>query len=177
MKIERIPILVKVVAYQVIFLMMHFLYDWFPGGITRFFGATNESMFQHMKVVFYCYLLLTGIEYGLTRRAMAAPLRYLYARLLGAVLMPLLMNIYYFTAAAYVGRLTSIPLEVVYANLVLLALSTTIFLLEVYFEQSEPARPLKWVIWILFVIVISEFVLFNQRLPWFDVFAIPPGWE
>ena len=177
MKIERIPLILKVIAYQVIFLVIHYLYDWFPGGITRMFGATSESMFQHMKAVFFSYLLLTGVEYGLTRRAIASPVRYLYSRLLGAVLMPLLMNVYYFTAAAYVGKLTSIPLEIVYANLVLLALSTTTFLLEMYFEQSEPARPLKWVIVLLFIITLSEIIIFNYRLPWFDVFAIPPGWE
>ena len=177
MKIERIPLLVKVFAYQIIFLLMHYLYAWFPGSITRLFGATSESIFQHMKAVFFSYLLLTGIEYGLTRRTIAAPVRYLYSRLLGAVLMPLLMNIYYFTAAAYVGKFTNIPLEIVYANLVLLALSATTFLLELYFEQSEPARPLKWVIVLLFIITLSEIIIFNYRLPWFDVFEIPPGWK
>ena len=46
-----------------------------------------------------------------------------------------------------------------------------------YFEQLEPSRPLQWVLIILFVLAASEIVIFNYRLPWFDVFAIPPGWE
>lgn len=177
MRIERIPLVPKVIAYQFTFLVVHYLYDWFPGNVTRLFGTTSESIFQHMKAVFFSYLLLTGIEYILMRRAIPSPVRYAYSRLLGAVLMPLLMNVYYFTAAAYVGQLTSVLLEVVFANLALLALSTTTFLLEGFFEQTEPARPLKWVIVLLFVLTFSEIVIFNYRLPWFDVFAVPPGWE
>lgn len=130
-----------------------------------------------MESVFFSYLLLTGIEYGLMHRSIASSVRYLYSRLLGAVLMPLLVNVYYFIAAAYIGKLESVPLEIVYANLVLMALSTTTFLLESHFGQSEPARPLKWVIVLLFTMTLSEIIIFNYRLPWFDVFAIPPGWE
>lgn len=177
MKIKRIPLVLKIIAYHFTFLVMHYLYDWFPGSVSRLFGATSESMFQHMKAVFFSYLLLTGIEYALTHRAIHPLGRYAYSRLLGAVLMPLLMNIYYFTAAAYAGRLESILLEIVFANLALLALSATTFLLEMYFEQSEPVRLLKWVIVLLFILTVTEFIIFNYRLPWFDVFAIPPGWE
>ena len=177
MKIERIPLIPKIIAFHFVFLIMHYLYEWFPGRLTRLFGATSESMFQHMKAVFFSYLLLTAIEFALTYRAIPSRTRYLYARLLGAVAMPLLMNVYYFTAAAYVGQLSSILLEVVFANLVLLMLSTTTFLLERHFEAVEPARPLQVMIVLMFLIAFSEFVIFDDRLPWFDVFAVPPGWE
>jgi len=86
------------------------------------------------------------------------------------------MNVYYFSAAAFVGELNNIPLEIIYANFVLLALSTTTFLLEGYFVQLEPSLALKWVMVILFFLTISEIIIFNYRLPWFDVFANPPGW-
>lgn len=177
MRVKRIPLVVKVIAYQMMFLVIQFLYDWFPGGVTQLFSATSESMFQHMKAIFFTYILLTLIEYSLTHDAIPWLSRYFYSRLLGAVLMPLLMNIFYFSAAAYVGKLASILLEVVFANGVLLVLSTTTFQLEDYFMQAEPTRPLKWMLVILFVLTASEIIIFNYHLPWFDVFAIPPGWE
>ena len=177
MRIKHIPLVLKISVFQLVFLVMHYLYDWFPGSFTYLFGTVSESIFQHMKVVFFAYILLTVVDYGLTRGHLPSLSRYIYSRLFCAVAMPLLMNIYYFTAAAFVGHLRSILLEILFANIVLLALSTTIIMLEGYFEQSEPSRPLKWVIVILFVLTASEIVIFNYRLPWFDVFAIPPGWE
>ncbi len=177
MRIKHIPLVVKIIGFQVVFLVMHYLYDWFPGSVTYLFGTVSESIFQHMKVVFFTYILVTAVEYGLTRGSLPSLSRYIYSRLFCSVIMPLLMNVYYFTAAAYVGHLINILLEILFANIVLLALSTTIFILEGYFEQSEPSRPLKWIIVILFILTASEIVIFNYRLPWFDVFAIPPGWE
>jgi len=177
MRIKHIPLVLKIIVFQVVFLVMHYLYDWFPGSVTYLFGTISESIFQHMKVVFFAYILLTVVDYGLTRGHLPSLSRYIYSRLFCAVAMPLLMNIYYFTAAAFVGHLRSILLEILFANIVLLALSTTIIMLEGYFEQSEPSRPLKWVIVILFVLTASEIIIFNYHLPWFDVFAIPPGWE
>lgn len=176
MKINHIPLVVKVIAYQLVFLVVHYLYDWFPNSATYLLGTTSESIFQHMKATFFTYIVITAIEYGLTHAAIPSKSRYLYSRMFCAVIMPLLMNVFYFSAAAFVGELNSILLEIVYANLVLLALSTTTFMLEGYFAQLEPSRALKWVMVILFVLTISEIVIFNYRLPWFDVFAKPPGW-
>jgi hypothetical protein len=176
MKIKRVPLAAKVIAFQLIFLVAHYLYDWFPNGATYLLGTTSESIFQHMKATFFSYLIITAIEYGLTHAAIQMKVRYLHSRLFGAVLMPLLMNVFYFTAAAYIGQLHSIPAEIIFANLALLALSFTTFHLEDYFAQSEPSRALKWVLPILFLVTASEIVIFNYRLPWLDVFATPPGW-
>ena len=174
---KRFPLVAKVILFQITFLLIHYIYDWFPGPVTFLIGANSESVFQHMKVVFFSYILLTVLESGLVGAAIPSLTRFVYSRLLGAVLMPLLMVVFYLSAAAYVGEWMSIPLEVLFANLALLAVSTTTFLLEGYFEQLEPSRPLQWALIILFVLAASEIVIFNYRLPWFDVFAIPPGWE
>jgi|GEM_PF-5284977 hypothetical protein len=42
---QRIPIIVKVVVYQFIFLAIHYLYDWFPHSLTYF-------LVQPLKVFF-----------------------------------------------------------------------------------------------------------------------------
>lgn len=176
MKIERIPFAVKVLAFQVLFLVVHYLYDWFPNSVTYLLGTTSESIFQHIKATFFSYLAWTAIDYGLTHRAIPSKSRYFYSRLFGAVMMPLLMNVFYFTAVAYIGELHSIPLEIIFANLALLGLSSTTFILEDWLMQAEPSRTLRWVLVVLFIVAASEIVIFNYRLPWLDVFANPPGW-
>jgi len=173
---RRIPIIARVMLYQVLFLVIHYLYDWFPGSLTYFLGSTNESVFQHMKAGFYTYIALTVIEYGLASQIISSKPRYFYARLFGAAILPLLMLVYFLAGPAMFVKIESIPLEVLFANLALVATSSSTFLLEGLFEKSELSTGLKWMAILLFMLTVMQFAIFNYRLPWFDVFANPPGW-
>lgn len=175
-KSGRIPLIIKILLYQIIFLVVHYLYDWFPNSVTYLFGATNESVFQHMKAVFYAYLLLTGFEYALLQGAIRSKINFLYGRMFCASIMPLLMMTYFLTGPAFFVKIEGVALEILFANLALIALSFSIFMLEGYFEKSEPAGGLKVVILVLFALTLIELVIFSYRLPWFDIFASPPGW-
>jgi len=37
-------------------------------------------------------------------------------------------------------------------------------------------RGFKWVSVEIFLMALSEFIIFTYRLPWIDLFANPPGW-
>lgn len=41
----------------------HFIYDWFPYPIVGIFVPVNESIFEHLKLTFYPFLLSTIIRY------------------------------------------------------------------------------------------------------------------
>ena len=44
--------------------LLHFLFDWTGGSvIAALFSAVNESIWEHMKLLFYPMLLFAGIEY------------------------------------------------------------------------------------------------------------------
>ena len=58
----------KIIIFQVVFLILHYLYDWFPCQVTQIFSGTNESVFQHMKIGFYSYLVVAFIEFLLIRK-------------------------------------------------------------------------------------------------------------
>lgn len=123
----RIPIGIKVILYQVFFLVIHYLYDWFPGGFSYFLGATNESVFQHMKAGFYAYIALTVFEYGLNHQVISSKIRHLYACLFGASILPLFMLTYFLAGPAIFVKIENIPLEILFANLVLVATSSSTF--------------------------------------------------
>ena len=36
--------------------VLHFLYDWFPGAATALVSPVNESLWEHVKLVFWPYL-------------------------------------------------------------------------------------------------------------------------
>ena len=54
--------------------------------------------------------------------------------------------------------------------------SLSSFVVERHIAAQRPDRPLKIVIITLFVLSLAQFLVFTNRLPWFDVFSVPPGW-
>jgi hypothetical protein len=169
-------ITIKVIAYQFIFLLVHYLYDWFPSSFTYLLGTTDESVFQHMKAGFYSLLFLALFEYLVARKNIPSISNFFFARTFSSLLIPLFIFVYYMTGPAYFVEFHSIPVEIIYANLALIATSLSTFVIEGHIEKIEQSRGLRIVFIILFALFLSEFVIFNYRLPWFDIFANPPGW-
>lgn len=174
MKTERFPLWIKVLILQVAFLLLHFLYDWVPGPLTAIVSGTNESTYQHMKIAFFAYIFVSLLEYLLVRKRLTAPVRFLYARALTAVILPLLVIPWYYTSAAYFVRIKSLILEILFANVATILNSVSGVLIEQHLEQMSFSRGLKWCTAALFLITLSEFIIFTYRLPWLDVFANPP---
>ena len=166
----------KMLTFQLAFLFLHYSYEWFPSGLTRLFSATDESVYQHMKVAFFAYFPIILGEYGLRRKSLPSPSAFAYARVFSLVILPLVMMVYFLFSPAFFVKIESIPLEIVFANLALLATSGSVFLIEDHFERAEPGRALKFILIILWLLTLCEFLIFTGRLPWFDLFANPPGW-
>jgi hypothetical protein len=130
-----------------------------------------------MKVAFFSYALLSAGEWIFLRRFIRSMTCFLYGRVFSLVVLPLILVVYFLTGPLFFIKIESIPLEILFANLVLLLSSLSAFLLEGHFEQVEPGRLVKIVLITLLVLSLVEFIVFSNRLPWFDIFAIPPGWE
>lgn len=53
--------------FMIIFLFLlsflwHFMYDWFPCTLTSIFFPVNESIWEHMKIIFYCLFIGSVLE-------------------------------------------------------------------------------------------------------------------
>ena len=176
MKKPGFSLLVKVILLQILFLILHFMYDWAPSGFTALVSSTNESVYQHMKVAFIVYLCLSLVEFAVFHRRIGAQARFLQTHALVAVLFPLLVIPWYYMASAYCGRLPAIWMEILFANLATLLVSLTALQIEQHLANQEFNPGLKRLTLGLFLVTLSEFVIFNYRLPWLDLFAAPPGW-
>lgn len=61
---------IKIIGVFAVFLLsfpLHFLYDVFPNFLTSIFASVNESIWEHMKIIFTAYLLYGGVEYLIFR--------------------------------------------------------------------------------------------------------------
>ena len=59
MSLKKLKILGVILAFFLSFIF-HFVYDLFPNFITSIFFPVNESIFEHMKIIFGC-ILLSGV--------------------------------------------------------------------------------------------------------------------
>lgn len=66
MNLKKIKI-IGVVAVFLLSFLLHFLYDIFPNFLTSIFSPVNESIWEHMKIIFTAYLLYGGVEYLIFR--------------------------------------------------------------------------------------------------------------
>lgn len=59
--------------FMIIFLFLlsflwHFMYDWFPCVLTSIFFPVNESIWEHMKIIYYCLLMGSILEFVLCKK-------------------------------------------------------------------------------------------------------------
>lgn len=56
MSLKKIKIINVIFLFLLSFLW-HFIYDWFPSFFTAIFFPVNESIWEHMKIIFYVILI------------------------------------------------------------------------------------------------------------------------
>jgi len=161
----------RVLAFQVLYVVLHFAYEWFPGPITAAISAIDESVFQHMKIGFFAWILVSLGEGVITRPSARAT--FISSRLLVAALGPSVFSMIWFLAPGLVGRLGSDAAEIVWANLVILA--SGIFMAKLEDKLSErPAKPFFIVLSLAYAAVFLFLALrFTAVRPWVDFFAPP----
>ena len=58
---KKIKILIVIILFCLSFLA-HYMYEWFPNTITSVFFPVNESLWEHMKIIYTSTLVATLIE-------------------------------------------------------------------------------------------------------------------
>lgn len=176
MRIKNIPILVKAIILQVLFLILHYLYDWFPNNLIRLVSGTDESVYQHMKIGFFAYISLVIIEYLIIRKKINSTKNFIYSRFFTATYYPLVMMVIFLIGPMVFGQFQSILAEIIFANLALLLTSLSGFIVERHVESAQHLLGFKIIVILLFFVTLSQFIIFTIERPWFDIFAVPPGW-
>lgn len=168
----------KVFLFWFIFLILYGLYKAFPVFPLSIICGINESNFQHYKVTFFTMLILNGIEYLVYRKQIADLSGYWYIRLLVAVFAPwMVFLLWYLSPAIYGDKMPSIPLEIIYSNLMTILAGYFAITFERSFGAAKFSTSLKVITWILFFASLVLYMVFTfSHLPWADVF-VEPDWR
>ena len=121
--------------------------------------------------------LVSLIEFLVNRKKVEDQGNYGFSRLGGTLFYCWPMFIFFFTPPAYYGQYATDLAEIISANIILYTTSICTILIERQFEAVRISKELRVAIVVISVVLISLFVIYTYRLPWFDLFAIPPGWE
>ena len=163
---------IKYVAGIALFALWHQLHDIFPTTWAAVLAeGEQESIFAHMKMLFYPYLILSIVDSMLLRRKGVVPASFVYARLLILVTAPwLTMSIWYVPEA--LGIHMEGPVELVYSILISWVGVYIAIRMEEPLEATRYRLAFKVLIWIAFLAALITYTGFSFHLPHYGFFVI-----
>jgi hypothetical protein len=163
----------KLLGFWAGFLILHYSYDFLPILPIKLISGINESFFQHIKTVFFAYLIVNLVEYLTRGKDIENGESFIFSRLFSTTILPWFVFIIWFMAPAYYGPIENVAVEILYANIALLLSGFCALVVEQTMDGIRYQNLSKVVIIGLFVISLSLYIIFTFKLPWADVFADP----
>ena len=153
----------------------HFGYDVTGWDFLKPFFGINESIFQHLKMAFWGYLLLSILEYFLLfKKELYREIKnFWYSRILSAIIVPWIVVLVWYLLPAIYGRVESLTFELFWALLATYLSGILAIKIEKETENTPFSTHTKAILLILLVISAFMFVTFTYKLPWIDLFANP----
>ena len=88
-----------------LFEALHYSYDLVPSTFFQIFSGINESFFQHWKIGYYSYIILSIGEYLIFQKRIPDENKekFIYSHLLSAIILPMIIFIIWYIAPAIYG--------------------------------------------------------------------------
>jgi len=163
----------KGLVFLGIFSIVHFIYDWLPYPVVLIFGANDESVFSHMKMAFWTYLFVLGIEYAYFRKVIANKRGFVLSRVTSTVLMPWFEILVWYIVPAIVKAEISLPLELAWSFGILFVVVLVLGGLEREWQQGTYPSYTAISVLMLLGLSLFFFTVFTLEKPWIDVFYLP----
>lgn len=165
---------VKVFAFLLVFIPLHFAYQWTGSNFWVIFSGISEGVYQHAKIGFYAYLFVCLLEYLVWRKQISARSRFFFSRMAVAIFLPWLMFLIWYQAPALFGQLMPEKwLEIVYAIFTTGLVGLTCMVLERSLEKVDFSKAAKVILSLLFIASIELFTILSFTTPSAGFFTHP----
>jgi hypothetical protein len=102
---------------------------------------------------------------------------FIYSRMATATILPWFVFILWYLGIAVFGRMPTIPVEILYANIITIGVGIVATIFEKGLYRLTYPGELKTILLLLFFASLLLFIVFTfGELPWADVF-IEPDWK
>ena len=156
-----------------IVIVLHYAYKFFPNTVLQIFSAIDESVFQHMKIGSYSYIILTIIEYLVFKKKIVEKTRFLFSRIFSTFFYPWLIFVFFFFTRVIYPLQMDFVIEIISAQATVYVSALILGFTELDTIKIEFGKRLKVILVALIILLIVEFTVFSFNLPWHDVFANP----
>lgn len=163
----------KALIYLVLFSILHFAIDLTGWSFLKPFCGVDESVFQHLKMAFWAYLLATLVEYRLIKKKRTVSRNFWYSRLLATTFVPWAIFLIYFLGLAIIGKFPVSYLELTWAILVSYLSGLAGGLIEKQLEAQTMTGAFRALVIFFFLASAFLYITFTYRLPWLDMFKGP----
>ena len=166
-KLKTVQIVVIILAI-VFGTLLHFTYEWSgENRIVGLFSATNESVWEHLKLVFYPMLILAIVEYFVVKKEAN---NYIEAKSLGIFLAIAFIIVFYYTYTGIIGKTFFIIDILTFIISIILGEWVSYKLMIRKSESTTLSKILSSAI--IFYFLIS-FILFTYNQPNINLFKDP----
>ena len=163
-KLKKLEI-IGAIAVVVGSFLFHFLFEWTGGNrVIALVSAVNESIWEHVKIVFFPYLIFTIVEYFILKPDLT---RYLAAKMTGLVFIPLAMISFYYTYSGILGfRITALDI----ASAVVWSILAFVISYKMYCSNLKIEKIAGWMtaIGIIFTLMLFFFTYFPPHIALFQ---------
>ena len=161
----------KLIVGYLLFIFFHQVHDILGGGtLATILGEGIESIYAHMKMYFYAYLVISVIDYSLRRAQISSASTFWTTRMLIASAFPWMSIAVWFIPVALGVELGN--RELIYSLVMTLFGLYFAIRLDEGLENVEFRPALKAMIWVAFAAAIITYVAFSFVAP--DNFFIAP---
>ena len=145
---QKKKIFILIVGTFLLAFPFHFVYDTIPSTITSIFFPVNESIWEHMKLLFTTYLAFGAIEYPLLKHWKLNIRHELFTLWLGAILVIPIFLMMYMPLYWMIG-------EQMIVTFILMFIAFTITKIIQFFikEKMEPIKTDTTIITIILIIL------------------------
>jgi len=166
-------IILKAFIYLIFFSILHFGYDLTHLSFLKPFCGIDESVFQHLKMAFWAYLLASLVEYPVYKRKNKKYESFWIPRFFSATVVPWTIFLVWYLAPATGGKFRLAYMELIWALVVSYFSGLAGGLIERTLEEQRLAFCFK--VLVIFLALASAFlyIVFTYQLPWVDMFRAP----
>ncbi|MDZ7372380.1 MAG: hypothetical protein ONB23_00280 [candidate division KSB1 bacterium] len=164
----------KAFLFLAVFSILHFAHQVTGWSFLRVFSGTSESVFEHLKMAFWSYGVVSAVDLWLQWRAgRLEPASDLFASALTILLVPWVVAIVWYLWPGILGKTDTLAADLGWAIAVTTFAGWSGALVERELRRLEPSRTTRVLALALLAVSCFFFVRFSFGPPWLDLFVDP----
>ena len=153
-------LIINIIGTIFIFLIgfiIHNLYEWFPYGLTSIFAPVNESIFEHIKMIFTSYMIWIIVKHFILKKNNLKENSFVFKELLTTIFSIIIFLIIFLPIYNKFGENLSLTLLIYFISIAL----SFIFNYLINIKKESRTLNIIGVISIIIIYIITTYLTYN----------------